>query len=233
VKKALADLETKWEAKEVEFPVYELPEPLEASKVYFVDMPGAKQSALRVGNLSMKRNDEDYYPAVVMNYMLGGVFGSRINMMLREEKGYTYGARSGFSGTKITGPFSVSTSVVTDGTLESLELIRDMIADYKNGVSEEELEFTKNAIMKSNTRHFETMDNVINMLWMIDYYGKPVDYVRNNEMIVRDMTLEDHKALAGKYLHPDNMIYLVVGDAATQLEPLEKLGFGKPVLLDM
>ncbi len=232
VKKALADLETQWEAKEVTIPEFELPEPITESKVYFVDMPGAKQSALKVGNISMKRSDADYYPAYVMNYQLGGVFGSHINMKLREEKGYTYGARSGFSGTKVAGPFSVSTSVVTDATLESLEIIRDLTEDYKEGISEEELEFTKNAILKSNTRRFETMDNVLNMLWMIDYYGMPVDYVKNNEKIVMDMTLDSHKALANKYLHPDKMIYLVVGDAATQLEPLKKLGFGDPILLD-
>jgi len=233
VKRALLDLESTWEAKDVVIPEYELPEPLDESKVYFVDMPGAKQSALRVGNLSMRRNDPDYYPATVMNYKLGGVFGSHINMMLREEKGYTYGARSGFSGTKVTGPFQVSTSVVTDATLESLEIIRDLTDSYKNGITEEELEFTKNAILKSNTRHFETMDNVLNMLWMIDYYGKPVDYVSRNENIVRNMTLEEHKELANKYLHPDKMIYLVVGDAATQLDQLKELGYGEPVLLEL
>ncbi|MCD6337106.1 MAG: insulinase family protein, partial [Candidatus Marinimicrobia bacterium] len=233
VKKALTDLEVKWKAKDVVIPEFVLPEPIKESKVYFVDMPGAKQSALRIGNLCMKRNDVDYYPAYVMNYQLGGVFGSHINMMLREEKGYTYGARSSFSGTKITGPFSVSTSVVTDATLESLEIIRDLVSEYKNGITEEELEFTKNAILKSNTRRFETMDNVLSMLWNIDYYGMPVDYVKNNEKIVNEMTLESHKVLANKYLHPDKMIYLVVGDAATQLESLKELGFGDPILLDL
>ena len=233
VEKALASIAENWEKKEVDIPVYELPAPLTESKVYFVDIPGAKQSALRVGNLSMKRNDKDYYPAYVMNYQLGGVFGSHINMMLREEKGYTYGARSGFSGTKVTGPFQVSTSVITDATLESLEIIRDLTNAYKEGISEDELEFTKNAILKSNTRRFETMDNMLNMLWMIDYYGMPVDYVSKNEKIVRDMTLEDHKKLAETYLNPDKMIYLVVGDAATQLEQLKELGFGDPILLDL
>lgn len=233
VKNALKDLEATWEAKDVVIPEYKLPAPIKESAVYFVDIPGSKQSALRVGNLCMKRNDDDYYPAFVMNYQLGGVFGSHINMMLREEKGYTYGARSSFSGTKIAGPFSVSTSVVTDATLESLEIIRDLMTEYKDGITGEELEFTKNAILKSNTRRFETMDNVLNMLWTIDYYGKPVDYVKNNEKIVNETTLESHKKLAEKFIHPDKMIYLVVGDAATQMEPLKALGFGDPILLDL
>ncbi len=233
VEKALASISENWEKKNVKFPEYKLPEPIKESKVYFVDIPGAKQSALRVGNLAMKRSDKDYYPAYVMNYQLGGVFGSHINMMLREEKGYTYGARSGFSGTKIIGPFQASTSVITDATLESLEIIRDLTNAYKEGISDEELKFTQNAILKSNTRRFETMDNMLNMLWMIDYYGMPVDYIKGNEAVVKGMTLESHKALANKYLHPDKMIYLVVGDAATQLKPLKKLGFGEPVLLDI
>ncbi|MCD6447209.1 MAG: insulinase family protein [Candidatus Marinimicrobia bacterium] len=233
VKNALKDLEATWETKDVVIPEYKLPASIKESAVYFVDIPGSKQSALRVGNLCMKRNDNEYYPAFVMNYQLGGVFGSHINMMLREEKGYTYGARSSFSGTKIAGPFSVSTSVVTDATLESLEIIRDLMTEYKDGITGEELEFTKNAILKSNTRRFETMDNVLNMLWMIDYYGKPVDYFKNNEKIVNETTLESHKKLAEKFIHPDKMIYLVVGDAATQMEPLKALGFGDPILLDL
>jgi len=233
VKKALKDLEATWDAKDVVIPEYKLPAPIKESAVYFVDIPGSKQSALRVGNLCMKRNDDNYYPAYVMNYQLGDVFGSHINMTLREEKGYTYGARSGFSGTKIAGPFSVSTSVVTDATLESLEIIRDLMTEYKDGITKEELDFTKNAILKSNTRRFETMDNMLNLLWMVDYYGMPVDYIKDNEKVVNNMTLESHKVLANEYLHPDKMIYLVVGDAATQMEPLKKLGFGDPILLDM
>ncbi|MDZ7821292.1 MAG: pitrilysin family protein [Candidatus Marinimicrobia bacterium] len=127
VQRALQGLAGNWEAKEVELPEYELPEPRDEAGVYFVDMPGAKQSALRVGYLCMERCAEDFYPATVMNYKLGGAFASNINMMLREEKGYTYGARSGFSGTKTPGPFYASTSVVTDATLESFEIIRDLM----------------------------------------------------------------------------------------------------------
>lgn len=233
VEKALSSIADNWETRNVVFPEYKLPAPLEESKVYFVDIPGAKQSAIRIGNLSMDRNNKDYYPAYVMNYQLGGAFSSHINMVLREEKGYTYGAQSGFSASKVSGLFIVSTSVVTDATLESTEIIRELIKAYKNGIEQEELDFTKNAILKSNTRKFETMDNMLDMLWSIDYYGKAVDYMKNDENIVRNMTLESHKALANKYLHPEKMIYLVVGDAATQLDQLEELGFGKAELLDI
>ncbi len=233
VKRALKSLETRWEAKEVNIPEYPLAENPEKAKVYFVDMPGAKQSVLRVGYLTMDRSDEDLYPATVMNYKLGGSFSGNLNLVLREEKGYTYGARSGFSGTKIKGPFVASTSVQSSATLESLEIIRDLIKEYREGISPEDLEFTKNAILKSNARRFETISDMLSMLWAIDYYNMPVDYIRREEEIVRNMTLDCHRALAQKYLHPEKMIYLVVGDAETQLDELVKLGFGKPVLLDM
>lgn len=233
VENALADLTENWEMKDVVIPEYDIPESPEKSVVYFIDMPGAKQSALRLGNLSMARGDKDYYPAYVMNYQLGGVFGSNINMMLREEKGYTYGAFTKFSATKIIGSYYASSSVVTDATLESLEIIRDLMKEYKaNGITPEQLQFTKNAILKSNTRKFETLRNQMGMLWKIDYYGMPVDFVKQNEDIVRNMTLEEHKALAKKYVHPDKMIYLVVGDAETQLEQLTELGYGDVTLLE-
>ncbi|MDD3095437.1 MAG: pitrilysin family protein [Candidatus Neomarinimicrobiota bacterium] len=233
VKRALSSLERNWEAKEVNIPVYPLKPAPERSEVYFVDMPGAKQSQLMVGYPALDRNHPDFYPATVMNYKLGGAFSGRINLVLREEKGYTYGARSGFSGTKTPGPFYVSTSVGSATTLESLEIIRDLMKEYREGVSEEDLTFTKNAILKSNARKFETLSDLMSVLWMVDYYGKDADYIRQEETITREMTLEGHKELAQRYLCPEKMYYLVVGDAETQLEQLEKLGFGKPVLLEL
>ncbi len=112
-----APLADRWEAKDVSFP--ELPEPptVEESKVYFVDIPDAGQSEIRIGNLALSRTDPDYYPATVMNHQLGGSFNSRVNLILREEKGYTYGARSGFSGTRYVGAFTASAAVRSNATL--------------------------------------------------------------------------------------------------------------------
>lgn len=233
VKRALRSLERKWEEKEVKIPEYPLKPAPEKSRVYFVDMPGAKQSQIMVGYPALERNHPDFYRATVMNYKLGGAFSGNINLVLREEKGYTYGARSGFSGTKIPGPFYVSTSVGSATTLESLEIIRDLMKEYREGVSEEDLDFTKNAILKSNARKFETLSDLMSVLWMVDYYDKDADYIRKEEKITREMTLEGHKELAQRYLCPDKMYYLVVGDAETQLPLMEKLGFGKPVLIEL
>ncbi|MFQ6037832.1 MAG: M16 family metallopeptidase [Candidatus Aminicenantales bacterium] len=225
-------LEEKWPAREIAFPEYELPSPLEKPVVYFVDFPGARQSVIRIGGLSLRATDPDYYPAYVMNYKLGGSFNSIVNMILREEKGYTYGARTGFSGYLNPGTFSASSSVQSGATRESVQIFRDSMLEYREGIPEEDLKFTKDALIKSNARRFETLGALVSMLNNIALYNLPEDYVKQREEIVRTMTLERHRELAQKYIDPDRMVYLVVGDAASQMKPLEEVGLGKPILIE-
>jgi len=225
-------LEAKWADKEVAIPEYPLPEPREEAMVCFVDVPNAKQSVIRIGNLGLAYTDQDFYPAYVMNYKLGGSFNSIVNMILREEKGYTYGARSGFSGTNIPGTFSASSSVQSRVTLESVQIFKDSMTGYREGIPAEDLEFTKSALVKSNALRFETLGALIGMLNNMANYNLPADYIKTQENIARTMTLERHRELAQKYIHPGKMVYLVVGDAATQLKELEQLGLGKPILIE-
>ncbi|MFC2161709.1 M16 family metallopeptidase, partial [Acidobacteriota bacterium] len=229
---AFETLADKWEPKDIEIPVYPVPEAKDKPMVYFVDVPNAKQSVIRIGNLGMTAMDPDYYPAYVMNYKLGGSFNSFVNLVLREEKGYTYGARSGFSGSFMPGTFSASSSVQSRVTLESVQIFKDLMTMYRDGISEEDMTFTKSALVKSNAARFETLGSLMGMLNSIAAYDYPVDYIKNQEELVKGMTIESHKELAQKYIHPDKMIYLIVGDATTQLEPLESLGLGKPILIE-
>lgn len=224
-------LENSWTAKEVSIPQYPLPEMPDKPEVVFVDVPNAKQSEIRIGHISMKYSDPDYYPAYVMNYKLGGSFNGIVNMILREEKGFTYGARTYFNGTTYPGPFTAAAAVQSNATLESVQIFKDEITKYRNGISEEDLEFTKNALIKSNSRRFETLGALLDMLNNIAKYDLPFDYIKTRETIVKDMTVEQHKALAQKYLHPDKMYYLVVGDAKTQANQLKKLKMGKVYLV--
>ena len=225
-------LDGKWAAKEVAFPEYELPTPPEKPIVYFVDMPGARQSMINIGNLSMPATDPDYYPAFVMNYKLGGSFNGFVNLVLREEKGYTYGARTFFRGYLNPGTFTASSSVQSTATQESVQIFRDLMLKYREGIAPEDLTFTKDALVKSNARNFETLGSLLGMLNNIATYNCPLDYIKQREEFVRNLTSEQHKELAQKYINPDRMIYLIVGDAATQMEPLEKLGLGKPILIE-
>lgn len=229
---SLKSLNERWKSKEVKSPEYALPGKREHAELYFVDFPDAKQSVINIGYLALARTDPDYFPATVMNYKLGGSFSGIVNLILREEKGYTYGARTYFSGSKIPGPFVASSSVRTNATLESVDIFRDAMSKYREGISEEDLEFTKNALIKSNALRFETLGAKLNMISNIGAYNLPVDYVMQEESIIRNMTLEQHKALAQKYIMPDKMIYMVAGDAKTQFGQLKKAGFDKAIIID-
>ena len=222
----------KWNVKEVSFPEYELPKPEQQAKGYFVDVPGAKQSEIRIGYLGLARTDPDYYSATVMNMKLGGNFSSDVNMVLREEKGYTYGARTGFSGSNFPGKFTASSGVRSNTTEESVNIFKELLTAYRNPIASDDLDFTKNVLLKSNARRFETLGALRGMISNIATYGFPFDYIKDQEETVRNMSVEDHNALAKKLIRPDEMIYLVVGDAATQLEGMKSLGFGDPILLD-
>jgi zinc protease len=229
---ALAGIAENWESKVVEIPELQYPEASEKTKLYFVDFPNAKQSVINIGYLSMDREDPDYYPATVMNYKLGGSFSGNVNLILREEKGYTYGARTYFSGSKIRGPFTASSSVRTNVTYESVKIFKEEMEKYRDGISEEDLEFTKNSLIKSNARAMETLWAKMGLLTTMSAYGWDVGYKKDEEAIIRNMTLEEHQALAQKYIHPDRMIYVVAGDAATQFNRLKTANFDEVFLMD-
>ena len=222
----------KWEQKEVRLPVLATPPTLKKSKLYFVDFPNAKQSQIRIGNPGLTYTDPDYYKATVMNYKLGGSFNGFLNLILREEKGYTYGARSNFSGTHYPGTFVASAGVRSTATFESVEIFKDELTKYRKGLSDEDLQFTKDALIKSNARRFETLGALMGMLDQIATYDLPDDYVKNRETIVREITKVSHRQLAQKYIDPDKMVFLVVGDAKTQMRQLSRLGLGKTNLID-
>ena len=168
-----------------------------------------------------------------MNYRLGGGgFASQLTQQLREGKGYTYGIRSRFSGSNYNGEFAISSGVRSNVTFESASLVKDILENYGSGYNEEDLEVTKGYTIKSNARAFETLNAKLNMLTNISNYGLDDDYAKQREELVKNMTVNDVKALIEKYIKPNQMIYLIVGDAETQLDRLEALGFGKPILLN-
>lgn len=230
VEAALSGIKVKWQPKEVSMPSITLPEPPSKSQIYFVDVPGAKQSVIYIGCPSIKRSDPDYYPAHVTNYKLGGSFNGLFNLILREEKGFTYGARSGFDGGNNYGTFVASSMVRTNSTLESVNIFKTEMEKYRESIPQEYVDFTKSALLKSNARNFETLYNLLGMLNNIALYDLPVDYIKQQEAFVKGITTESLVELAKKYIDPARMYYVVAGDAATQLKELEKVGLGKPVL---
>ena len=229
---SLATLAERWEDR----PAPGIPAPPVWSEdragLYFIDVPGAAQSVLSIGYLALTRTDDDYHPATVMNFRLGGGgFAADLTQVLREGKGYTYGVSSGFSGDHYPGPFTIASSVRSNVTFESLEIIRDMLETYGPTYDDEDLAFTQGYLLRANARAFETLGAKLGVVSAVNEYGFAPDYVLQQEQTVRDMTVERVAELAEQYLSGD-MIWLVVGDAATQMGRLQALGLGTPVLLD-
>lgn len=230
---SLARVNKRWAARKVEIPVYKTPAPPAKAQVYFFDVPGAVQSVLRIGYPALAATDKDFYPAVVSNYILGGGgFASQLTQQLREGKGYTYGIGSGFSGTRFPGTFTIQSGVRANVTLESLQLVKSILENYGKNFSDADLKTTQGFLVKSNARAFETAGAKLNLLDNISSYGWKPDYVKQREQVVKAMTVAQIKELSGRYLDPNKMIWLVVGDAKTQLPRMKELGFGEPIVLN-
>ncbi|MGB7841583.1 MAG: insulinase family protein, partial [Salinimicrobium sp.] len=227
------DLASKWPVKNVKIPEVSVPKAPEQSQVYFYNVPGAKQSVLMFGYPALAETNADYYPATIMNYRLGGGgFASQLTQELREGKGYTYGIRSGFKGSTYPGPFVISSGVRSNITYEATSLVKQILENYPDSFDQQDLEVTKGFMIKSNARKFETMGSKLNMLRDMSNYDWKEDFVKQQEETVKEITVEQIKELARQYVNPGKMYYLIVGDAETQLDRLEQLGFGKPVLLN-
>jgi zinc protease len=231
VKAGLAGLNQNWKAKEVAIPEIKVPAAPEKSQIYFVDVPGAKQSVIAIGTPCLSRTDPDFFPATVANYKLGGSFNGIFNLILREEKGFTYGARSNIFGAKNYGTFIATSRVRTNSTLESVTIFKTEMEKYRKDIPQDYIDFTKSSLMKSNALRFETLGNLLNMLNTMTAFNLPDDFIKQEEKFIKGLTVDKTLELANKYIDPARMYYVVVGDAKTQLDELEKVGLGKPVLM--
>ncbi len=217
------------ETKEAKAPTLN---PIKSSVVYFYDVPGAKQSVLRLSRPSLSATDSDYPLAEAINFPLGGIYTSKLNTSLRVDKGYTYGIRSGFNGAKDIGQFQVGSSVRTNVTKESIALIRDILSNYGPDFTQNELDIMKGALLRGQALKSETNADKLGILGSMSSYGYASDYRAQNAKAINAMTLDDFKALAAEYIRPDAMNYLVVGDAASQAKRLEELGDWDVIMLE-
>ena len=216
-----------WKNKNLSFPVEsEIPK-IEKTKVYFYNKDNAPQSELRIGYVALPYDAYgEFYNCQLMNFILGGTFNSRINLNLREDKGYTYGARSSFNGSKYKGPFTVSAGVKANTTDSSLVEIFKEIKNYKkNGISNEELSYTKNSISLSEALKYETNGQKAGFLKRIIEFNLEKNYLDKQKTILKDATKVSINTTANKYLNEDKMIIVVVGNRELVLEPLKKLGY--------
>ncbi|MCC8409768.1 insulinase family protein [Mucilaginibacter sp. UR6-1] len=227
VKTKLAFLNT-WKDKKVDLPKPAEGKSFDKTTLYLVDVPNAAQSEIRIGYLSGLNYDAtgDYYKLGIANYILGGAFNSRINMNLRENKGWTYGARSGFASGKFGGNFTASAGVRASSTDSAVvEFIKEIKNYNATGITNDELVFTKQSIGQSDARKYETNGQKANFLSMLMEYDLKPTYVDEQNKILTNISNAEINSLAKKYLSADKMVILVVGDKARVLPGLQKLGY--------
>jgi len=224
--KALAPLKD-WEGGDVPaVKANPFPE-LEAKTIYFVDQPGAPQSEIRIGKRALPFDATgEYYKSGIMNFMLGGAFNSRINLNLREDKGYTYGARSFFNGDETRGWYRAGAGVRADSTAASIkEFVSEISKYHSQGVTPEELEFTKSAMGQRDARAYETPGQKLGFLGRMMTYDLKPSFVDDQADILQGMSKADVDALASKHLNLDDMIMVVVGDKAKYMDEVKALGY--------
>lgn len=198
-----------------------------------VPRDGAAQSELRIGHLAAKRNTPDYPALLVMNAVLGGQFVSRVMLKLREEKGFTYGARTGFDWRRGLAPFALQTSVQTKSTAEAIRDSLDEIAALRDTrpPTAEELALARASLTRGYPRNFETAQQVARSAAQLDLYGLPASYFEEFTPKVNAVTADLVTAAARTYLDPSRLVTLIVGDHAAIGPSLESLGLGAPRVL--
>ena len=205
-----------------------LPEPnSKKGVIYLVNKDDAAQSAIYIGKRSITQDiTGEYYKSNLMNFPFGGAFNSRLNLNLREDKGYTYGARSNFSADKLSGIFTASALVRADITDKAIIEFTKEINNYaENGITAEELSFMKNAINQKDALKYETPRAKLGFLAQILEHNLTPDFVKQRADIVNNISVEEINSLAKKHLNLKDMLLVVVGDAETLRPQLEALGY--------
>ncbi|MBU0509902.1 insulinase family protein [bacterium] len=217
-----------WKAIAVTLPEIPDPQPFAATKILIVDKPRAPQSAIVLGNAGISRTDPEYVSCEVMNHILGGLFTSRINTNLREEKGYTYGARSVFVTRRGRGPFlayaEVQTEVTDESIAEFLKELRDV--GGPRPLTPDELKKSKDDLTKSYPQDFETFTEIAGSLNQLFVYDLPADEWTTYLDKVRAVDGAAATQVASRHIHPDQMLIVIVGDREVIEPELRKLNIG-------
>ena len=230
---ALGPVSKKWTGQKLPYPKFDIPKQSVAGNVYFIDLPGAKQSYILTGQLAVPRTNKDWIRINYSNQVIGGGSSGRLFQLLRIEKGYTYGAYARVASRFDPAPYSANSSVRANVTLKSLNLIKGLYQDYKTSFNEPELKLTKNKVIKSNTRRYESLSSKIGLLKTISKYEFATDYKEIEQKELMDLDLNDFHLIIDKYLSEKNMIYVIVGDKKTQLNDVKAFKKTNVIELDI
>jgi zinc protease len=214
--------------KKIDLPAVPESKPVDMTKVFMVDFPKAAQTEFRVGyNTGLKYDATgEFYRARLMNFALGGGFNGRVNINLREDKGWTYGARTAFTADKYSGEFAFSSGIKADATDSALVEVIKELKDYSTtGITQDEIAFMKNSLGQRDALAYETPFQKAGFIGQMLEYNLPADYVDQQNKILASMTKEEIDALAKKWINTSKMNILLVGDKAKTEEGVKKLGY--------
>lgn len=201
---------------------------IDKTRIYLIDVPRAAQTEFRVGYVTGLKYDAtgEFYKVGLMNYALGGAFNSRVNLNLREDKGWTYGARCGFGGDKYIGTFEFSSGIKATATDSALvEVMKELSTYAKSGIKDDEVAFMKSAIGQRDALRYETPIQKAGFIERILEYNLSPDFADQQVKILEAINKNDINALAGKWINTDKMNILLVGDKAKILPGLQRLGY--------
>lgn len=201
---------------------------VDKTKVYLVDIPKAAQSEFRLGYTTGVPYSAtgDYYKSTLANFALGGSFNSRLNLNLREDKGWTYGARTTFTADQYSGEFEFSSGIKADATDSALKEVMTEITNYvNNGMTDEELDYVRNAIGQRDALRFETGTQKATFIGRILDYDLPDNYTELQNKMLRNITKKELEKVAKQYIQPEKMNILVVGDKERVYDKVKALGY--------
>ena len=201
--------------------------------LYILDSPGAKQAVLLCGQMFVPGDHPDFTVASLINYRLGGSYNSLLNTSLREERGYTYGVHTYFSRRWHPGVFILNTSVGHEVASDALRIIKQHFEQFASQFSGDDLVRTREIFLRSQARGYETLGQKLKVLENISLMDLPLDYLREEDQRLRAINIEEAQTAIQRYLNPQKMIYLVVGDALELSNQFKSVGlFSYAKILD-
>ena len=222
-----------WQRGNVPSTTYSRPPGASRTTVYLIDKPGAPQTSVRIGTVGVARSTDDFFALQVMNTILGGSFTSRLNQNLRETKGYTYGARSGFDMRREAGPFTASAEVTGTKTDSSLIEFMNELRGILDTVPRAELEKAKRYLQLGLPASFETTSDIAFRLAPVVMYGLPLDYYNSYVQRIEQVTQADVQRVARRYIDPSRLAIVIVGDRASVEPAIRALDLGPVTLRDI
>ena len=229
--RSLKILANKWNGNKVKIPKITIAKIPSKSKVFFIDIPDSKQSAISVGTLTVPGGSPELFKLSVVNNRLGGGMEARLMRTLRLEKGYTYGAGSFLRENTFQTPFYAYSQVRSNVTLESLEIFRDIINGYAKSYNNEDLETTKNKLIKGNALRFERLASLINMLDTMSKYDYSNTYIQNEQEVLTSIGLDEARSIARLNFNANKMYFVIAGDAKLSLIVLKNWATGNQLFL--